>query len=203
MQRRVIQRSIVIGAGAFIAFYPGLAQAMSGVDAIQMLINLSNAYPALWRMLTGACYVIGFLMAIRAVYYLKVYGEMRTMMASQSSLKTPLALLIVAAVLIYIPTGFHVVSQTVFGYSSPLAYSDVTSGMNPVALRAITGLIGIIGLLAFIRGWMMLAASAEHPGGQAKMSTAIVHIIGGLLAMNILGVVDIIWNTFGFTSRIT
>jgi len=201
MQPQVIQRSIL--AGVITALYPELAQALGGVDALQMLTNLSRAYPDIWRLLTAACYIIGFAFAMRGVYYLKAYGEMRTMMASSTSLKTPVAFFIVAAVLIYIPTGFKVISQTVFGYSSPLAYSDVTSGMNPVVLHAITGLISIIGLIAFIRGWLILVANAEHPGGQATLGKALTHIIGGLLAMNVLGVVDIIWNTFGFTSRIT
>ena len=191
---------MMIGVGIIIALFPGLAQAASGVDAIQMLTNLSRSYPALWFMLTGACYVIGFAFAMRGVYYLKQYGEMRTMMASNTSLKTPIAFFIVAAVLIYTPAGFHILSRTVFGYSSPLAYSDVTSGMNPVVLGAITGLVSIIGLIAFIRGWLILVANAEHPGGQATLGKALTHIIGGLLAMNILGVVDIIWSTFGLKS---
>jgi len=200
MQRQMIQRNIIIGAAVFIALFPEIAQAQAttGVDALQMLTNLSKTYPAIWKMLTGACYVIGFVFALRGVYYLKQYGEMRTMMASNTSLKTPIAFFIVASVLIYIPTGFKIISKTIFGYNSPLAYSDVTSGMNPIFLSAITGLVSIIGLIAFIRGWLILVANAEHPGGQATVGKALTHIIGGLLAMNVLGVVDIIWNTFGF-----
>src|SRR4051812_47422213 len=117
MQKK-IQRSIILSIAIFIAFFPRLvfAQATAGVDAIQMLINLSNSYPALWRMITGACYLIGFILSVRGVYYLKQYGELRTMMSTQTSLKTPIVLFIVAAVLIYIPTGFKIVSRTVFGY---------------------------------------------------------------------------------------
>lgn len=196
--QQAMQRNIIIGASVFIALFPEMAQAQSGVDALQMLTNLSKTYPALWQMLTGACYLIGFGLAVRGVYYLKAYGEMRTMMASNTSLKTPVIFFIVASVLIYIPTGFQIVSQTVFGYSSPLTYSNVTSGMNPIVLNAIAGLVSLIGLLAFIRGWLMLVAHAEHPGGQATLGKALTHIIGGLLAINILGVVNVIWNTFGF-----
>jgi intracellular multiplication protein IcmC len=125
------------------------------------------------------------------------------MMASQTSLKVPIMLFIVGSVFIYIPTGFKVINQTIFGYSSPLKYSDVTSGMNPIVLNAITGLIGLIGLISFIRGWMILVAHAQQPGGQATLGKALTHIIGGLFAMNVLGVIDIIWNTFGLTNQIS
>ncbi len=199
MQRHTIRRGIIIAIGVFIAIYPELALAQGGTDALQMLTNLSRAYPALWKMLTGACYVIGFAFAVRGVYYLKQYGEMRTMMASNTSLKTPVVFFIVSAVFIYIPAGFRLLSQTVFGYNSPLAYSHETSGMNPVVLAAITGLISIVGLISFIRGWLILVANTEHPGGQATLGKAITHIIGGLLAINVLGVVDIVWNTFGLS----
>jgi intracellular multiplication protein IcmC len=200
MRSQIIQRNIVIGVGVLITLFPELAYAASAVDAIQMLINLSRTYPALWFMLTGAGYVIGFAFAMRGVYYLKQYGEMRTMMASNTSLKTPIIFFIVSGILIYMPSGFRVISRTVFGYSSPLVYSDVTAGMNPVVLGAITGLVSIIGLIAFIRGWLIMAKNAEHHGGPEGLGKALTHIVGGLLAMNILGVADIIWNTFGLKS---
>jgi intracellular multiplication protein IcmC len=170
----------------------------AGVDAIQMLQNLSKAYPALWKMVTALCYIIGFAFAVRGVYYLKNYGELRTMTATQTSLKIPIVFFIVSAVFLYIPTGYKVVSMTVLGYSSPLAYSSATAGINPMVLHAITGLISFIGLLSFVRGWLILVKHTEQPGGQATLGKALTHIIGGLLAINILGVADIIWNTFGF-----
>jgi intracellular multiplication protein IcmC len=173
--------------------------AVTRADALQMLINLSNAYPALWQMMTALCYIIGFAFAVRGIYYLKMYGELRTMMASQTSLKIPIVYFIVSAVLIYIPSAFRIFNTTFFGYGSPLAYNDVSSSLSPMAMKAIVGLVQFVGLISFIRGWLILVAHAQQPGGQASLGKALTHIIGGLLAINIIGVGQVIWSTFGFT----
>jgi len=180
-----------------------LAQhATTSTDAIQMLINLSNVYPNVWRMITVFCYVAGFGLTLRGIYHLKAYGELRTMMATQTSLKTPIVYFIVAAVMMFSPTAFAIFHQTVFGYSSPLRYDQVDSSIDPNVLRAIVGLVNIVGLISFIRGWFILVAHAQQPGGQATIGKAMTHIIGGLLAMNILGLGRIIWGTFGFNFKI-
>ena len=166
------------------------------MDAIQMLIRFSNSYPAIWGMLTGVCYIIGFCLSLKAVYSLKIYGDMRTMTSTQTSIMGPLTMFIVAAVLIFIPSAFHVLNYTVFGYNSPLSYTQAQTTINPVVIKALVGIVQIVGLIAFIRGWLILSAHAQHPGGQATLGKALTHIIGGLLAVNILGVVDVIWNTF-------
>jgi intracellular multiplication protein IcmC len=189
-----------VGLILLLVLLPEVAMAQSTVatDAIQMLINLSNVYPNLWRMITAFCYVAGFSLALRGVYHLKAYGELRTMMATQTSLKTPIIFFIVAAVLMFIPTGFSMATSTVFGYGSPLKYTDINSTIDPNVLRAIVGLVNLVGLISFIRGWFILVAHAQQPGGQATVGKAATHIIGGLLAMNVVGLGQLIWNTFGF-----
>lgn len=188
-------------------FYPSSLYAQTagggGTDALQMLVNLSKTYPALWKMITGLSYLIGFSLAMRSIYHLKIYGELRTMMSTQTSLKTPVTLMLVAVVLMFIPTAFKMLNLTAFGYGSPLSYEDVSSTMNPVMLKAVAGIVQLVGLIAFIRGWMHLVGHVQQSGGQHTLGKALTHIIGGLLAINIIGVTDIFWNTFGFSSPFT
>ncbi len=169
-----------------------------GLDAITMLVNLSKSFPALWNLVTGGCYVIGMSLAIRAIYYLKVYGELRTMMSTQSSLKVPVTYMLVACVFLFIPTAFQTLTMTFFGTTSPLGYEQVNSTINPVILAALGGFVQLLGLVSFVRGWLQLVENAQSPGGgHASFGKALTHIIGGFLLLNIYGVANVVWNTFG------
>jgi len=191
-----------------ILLVPGLAFAQpapptptapsGGMDAITMLVNLSRTYPDIISLITGACFLIGFILALQGVYYLRAYGDLRTMTASQTSMRTPITLFIVAAIFMYIPNAFQTLITTAFGYDSPLSYDQTSSSIDPIILKALVGIVQIIGLLAFVKGWMILVAHAKSPGGQASLGKGLTHIIGGIFAINIIGVTDVIWNTFGF-----
>ena len=174
--------------------------AATTMDALSMLANLSKSYPALTFMVTGLCYVIGMSLMIRAIYYLKVYGELRTMMSTQSSLKIPMTYMVAGAVFLFIPTAFQTMTMTVFGTSSMLGYENIDSSINPIVLRAVGGFVQLLGFVSFIRGWMILVANATSPGGGgASFGKGLTHIIGGLLLVNIYGVASVVWNTFGLS----
>jgi len=166
------------------------------VDAIKMLENFNNAYPSIIRLVSAFCYLLGFLLIIRGVFYLKMYGELRTMMSTQTSAKIPLFLILVGSLFVFLPSTYNNISISFFGSASVLSYDQVTTSMNPLLLKSIVGVVQIIGLLSFIKGWMILVANAQQPGGQATVGKAITHIIGGLCAYNILGFTNVIWNTF-------
>lgn len=174
-----------------------------------ILANIASTIPSIQRLLTGAAYLIGIAFAFKAIYSLKVYGEARTMMSSNSSIKEPVVYLIVGAIFIYLPTAFQIFMNTTFGYSNILEYAPVGSknstinslfGAGSVVGRPLTLIIQTIGLVAFIRGWVLIARAASHgqpPGGTGK---GLVHVFGGILAMNIVGTLQIINNTLYGTS---
>ncbi|NKB46539.1 MAG: type IV secretion protein IcmC [Legionellales bacterium] len=171
-------------------------------DAVQMLTNLASVQPNLYKLVTGAAYVIGLAFIFRALYHLKIYGELRTMMASQTGLKEPLAYLFVGTMLLYLPTGFSTVMQTAFGYDNVLAYTDwrTTSGSitGPGGV-AILRLVQLVGAIAFVKGWMILARSAGQGGGAQGNTTGkgLTHIFGGVAGMNIVGTANVISSTLG------
>ncbi len=166
-----------------------------------MLINLQSSYPNLWRLLTATAYVVGFFFILRAIHYMKVYGEMRTMMASNASVKTPVTLIIVGSALIYAPTAFQTLMMTTFGSANvtPLSYAGHYSGWSNQATVALLGLVQIIGLIAFIRGWIFLARAGEQSSQPGAFGKGMTHIIGGLLAINIVGTWDVIKATLGYS----
>jgi intracellular multiplication protein IcmC len=140
---------------------------------------------------------------MKALYCLKTYGESKTMMSGNTSIKEPLSYFLVGSVLVYLPTGFQILMNSTFGpNSSILAYADSSNptmdavfGQNSAVGTALALIIQTIGLIAFIRGWVLIAKSASQgqpPGGTGK---GMVHVFGGILAMNIVGTLEIINNT--------
>ncbi|NBX74620.1 MAG: hypothetical protein EBQ89_10045, partial [Alphaproteobacteria bacterium] len=56
--------------------------------------------------------------------------------------------------------------------------------------------IQLIGLIAFIRGWVMIKHAAES-FGQQTVGQGLVHVIGGIIALNIFKFLEIADRTFG------
>jgi intracellular multiplication protein IcmC len=172
---------------------------------VDILTNLANSMVPVQKMLTGGAYLMGIAFVFKAITSFKSYGESRTAMSGGGShIKEPITFLMVGAILLYFPTSFKIFMQTSFGYSSVLQYAPINSGSD--ALNTLFGsgsavgeplsvIIRVIGLIAFIRGWVLIARSASQgqpPGGTGK---GFVHVFGGILAMNIVGTINVINNT--------
>jgi intracellular multiplication protein IcmC len=141
---------------------------------------------------TASAYLFGLVFIFRGVYGLKVYGDMRTMMSSGSNIKGPLILLLVGSALMFFPTTKSVFLETTFGVGqqTPLSYDSVT-GMDVQTFRALLGFVQLVGVISFVRGWIILAHSAS-PSSQSQFPKAIIHIIAGLLAINIQGTINVV-----------
>jgi len=173
-------------------------------DQVDIINNIASNLEQVQKLVSGAAYIMGLSFGIKAIFCLKQYGESRTMMSSSTSVKEPVVYFLVASMLLYLPTAFEIMMNTTFGYSSVLAYAPIGSnnsgldtlfGQNSAVGESLSMIIRTIGLIAFIRGWVMIARSASQgsqPGGTGK---GLMHIFGGILAMNIVGTLQIINNT--------
>ncbi|HHT0593027.1 TPA: type IV secretion protein IcmC [Legionella anisa] len=176
---------------------------------VNILTNVANSLIPVERMITGGAYLIGCAFLFKAVYSLKTYGEARTMMSSNTSMKEPIVYLLVGAIFIYFPSAFSSLMVSTFGYQNVLQYAPVSSnnstldtlfGTGSVVGRPLTIIIQVIGLVAFVRGWVLIARSASQgqpPGGTGK---GLMHVFGGILAINIVGTIEMINNTLYGTS---
>ncbi|KTD05941.1 IcmC (DotE) [Legionella gratiana] len=171
---------------------------------VNILANVANNLIPVERLITGGAYLIGCAFLFKAIYSLKVYGEARTMMSSNTSIKEPVIYLFVGALFIYFPSAFETMMQTTFGYTNVLQYAP-TGGSNPTldtlfgtgsaVGKPLTIMIQVIGLVAFVRGWVLIARSASQgqpPGGTGK---GLIHVFGGILAINIVGTIQMFINT--------
>lgn len=168
-----------------------------------ILRNIAETLAPVERMITGMAYVMGIAFAFKAIYSLKVYGEARTMMASNASLKEPLTYLLVAAVFIYLPVAMQVLLTTTFGESTILEYAPLNSpnsalgifGSDSAVGRPLSLIIQVIGLIAFVRGWVLIARGAGQGGQPGTTGKGLMHVFGGILAINIVKTLEIINNT--------
>lgn len=171
-------------------------------DVGQIFINLSESLPALWEMVTGGAYLMGVSFAARGVYQLRQYGELRAMMSTQTNLKGILILFVVAAVFMYLPTAFDVMMATSFGYTTPLSalsyQGPSVGGLSEDAMTALIELVQFTGLVAFIRGWLIIVKSSQ-PGSQGGFAKGMTHIIGGILTINVVGTEQVLAATLGFS----
>lgn len=172
------------------------------IDIAQMLVNLEGSLNPVSQLVTGSAYLIGIILVFKAFYHLKVYGEARTMMSSQTSIKTPVTYMIVGAVFLWLPTAFYSILATGYGGGARiLSYDEWVGASNltrqgRVVMGAIFRLVQIIGLIAFIRGWMYISKGADK-GAQAQTGKALTHIVGGILGMNIVWTANVLQATVG------
>lgn len=180
----------------------GITNWISGQADI--LYNIAQNLVPVQRMVTGVAYLMGIGFAFKAIYTLKGYGESKAMMSNNASMKEPLVYFLVAAVLLYLPTAVEITLNSTFGSSSILQYAPIDSansgldalfGSNSLVGESLSIIIQTIGVIAFVRGWVLIARSAsqgQQPGGTGK---GLVHVFGGILAMNIVGTLEIVNNT--------
>ena len=167
-----------------------------------VLINLANSLIPVEKLLTGAAYIIGIVFAIKALLLLKSQSESRSRAGGGPT--EPLIYLFVAAMLIYFPSAFEVLMNTTFGYSNVLAYApnnnqmpmiNTLFGQDSPLGQALTIIIQLVGLISYVRGWLLIAkagGAGQQPGNVGKGMT---HIFAGVLAMNIIGTLQVISNT--------
>lgn len=165
-----------------------------------VLINLANSLIPVEKTITGASYLMGLAFGIKAIVTLKIHGEQRSSMGA-GGMKEATIYLMVSAMLLYYPTAFEVIMNSTFGYSSVLAYSSLSASANLFGSDSAVGMalftiIQVIGLIAFIRGWLLIARSGSGQGGQpGTIGKGFMHVFGGVLAMNMTGTMEVFHNT--------
>jgi len=170
-------------------------------DISHILASINEQLPGLWRVVTGGTFLVGMVFAFKALYQFKEYGELRTMMSSQTDLRKPLTCFLIAIVLLYWPTVYHATMQTFFKVSTytPYAYRSEWGGTEFNKMVSIAGnIIRFIGFVAFIRGWVLLTHVGQQGAQPGAFGKALAHIIAGIFAINIFGTWAILAATFGF-----
>lgn len=169
-------------------------------DVSQTLIELkSSTLGSVWTMLIMLSQVIAIGYAFLAILKLKKFGHNSNMMASHPSLMGPIVHLFIAAALFFLPLTLDTIINTMWGYdySSIKSYISTSNSNWDALIQPVIIMIRIIGLIAFIRGWIILGRAASEGSQPGTVGKALTHIVGGVLGINIVGTITVLQNTFG------
>jgi len=135
---------------------------------------------------------LGLSLFLGGLFKLKKYGEMRTFMSTQMSLSRPLGMLIGGVALLCLPLVTSTLLSAIWGTSSLIAYPVVP---NPQAQEIIFGIIltiRLVGVMGVMRGIILLSRAGGEQSQPGSIGKAVLHLVGGLMCLNIMSV----WNIF-------
>jgi len=179
--------------------YANTAYAAFVPNAGTMLQNLTVAVPQLMRLVTALAYVMGLFMLIKGVYALKQYGESKSMMSTEHSLKGPMLFIFVGTMLLYLPTSIQVGTSSFWANSTPLVYiPDAATNSWSTFINDIFMVIQLVGVISFVRGMVKLTHLSGSHGQPGTLGTAMAHIIAGILCINMYQFLQVIFNTLGY-----
>lgn len=167
-------------------------------NALQILVNIQSQLGAIQDFLNALCFVLGVVFIGVAIFKLKQYGQMTVMMSTHASLGPSLAYLIVGAGLLYMPTLLDTMTVSLWGYGYDEIPGYTDQGGNYADIMVpIVALIQVIGFIAFIRGWIMLARLGGGHSQPGTLGKGLIHMLGGLLAINVVGTIEMLRETIG------
>jgi len=123
MMSKQVKKGIMLLVGAILCLCVGTAfAAVSGIGSVAS--NVTGNLGGIARLITAGSYVAGFGFAVGAIVKFKAHKDNPT----QIPISMPIALLFVAAALIFIPSVFRSTGMTLFGDVSGVGkVSGITS----------------------------------------------------------------------------
>jgi intracellular multiplication protein IcmC len=168
-------------------------------DLANILQHFQAQLGPVYTLVVALAYVLGVWFIADSIFKLKKYGQARTMMSTNMSMAKPLVLLGLGLSLLYFPTliGTSISTFWLYGSSSVLKYPQEPSSWDAF-VRPLIDTIRLFGLIAIIRGVVILTRLSHENPQPGTMGKGLMHIIAGTLAVNIVGTIQIVKATFGF-----
>ena len=179
-----------------------VAKVFSSDYSIQSIMDgISRSLPEMTALVTSLMYIVGFWIIFRSVYGLREAAESKQMMSQKTGIFKPIMGLIAGGALVFFPQAIHMAMGTFYAQTIPksiISYTQNIQSDNKQLVTDILRFIQFIGLVAFFRGWIIISNLGEQSQAQGSgLGKALTHLIGGTLAMNIVGTIDILKATFG------
>ena len=179
------------------------------VDLGTALENLTFAFESLVNLVGAISYVMGLYFIFRGIGMYKIFATQSFASAQKGEVAGPMVFMFVGAILMYFPSTLDTSMQTLFGYGTkdlPVAeemvgYASLTGSSDN--WKEISGVLikymKLIGFIAFLRGWTILSKMGHSGSQPGSMGKGIIHVIAGVLLINIVDTVSLLAETFGFT----
>ncbi len=153
------------------------------------------------EFMLGLFYLTGIAFVFTGVNKMKKLGHRTAFMNVDSGITGPLIMVFLGAMLIFFPSFLEVLSQSI--WASPdiaelgdLAYADSDQSLLSKIGPMVT-IIQFIGLIAILRGFLILTKVTGQGAQPGTISKGFIHIIGGVMAVHIVRTAEVMINTFG------
>lgn len=186
------------------------------LDIHDILENVRKVIDPFYILLNYIALIAGVGFMFRGLGLLKKFGMPLTQASQPGEIAGPLVYIVIGSILMYMPLSANILSYSLLGLGGGGVTIETTAFASkmtpasasilayaPVGLEAqwqdiadtIILYVNFIGYIAFIRGWIILG-KAGQPGVQpGTLPRGLVHIIGGILAINFMPMFEVVKNT--------
>ena len=162
----------------------------------EMLESIAASIPSLVTLAQVFSYLTGVTLIIGSLYKLRTYGDFRVMMFAGVDIKGPFGTIFFGTFLIWLPSTLTTVTATFFGVGEPIGYDEGSGGsIYDLGIEVAMQIIAFVGLVAFIRGFMIMSRLGQQNQQPGTFAKGLSHIVGGIMAYHIGPTVDVIRNT--------
>ncbi|MBL8260050.1 MAG: hypothetical protein JNM60_09610 [Candidatus Competibacteraceae bacterium] len=166
------------------------------VPSLELVAALvTYAAQQLHRLFENAGFVIGF-----AFVGMGLYG---CYACAKDRFRRPwnaLALCFAGVGLVYLGNWYHAASATFLAIDHTLMYAPPTSDWSTLMMGACVTVLQLLGLVACQRAWFLTRLVGSGELGRLALSRASVFFVAGVLALNIVQTVRVLFATLGTTS---
>lgn len=158
--------------------------------------HLIDQYQPVRQLVSGGAFVIGMGLVAGSVLKLRQAGQ--NAQHHHGGWGAPLSGMVAGSMLLYLPSALDSMMMTTFGNTSVLSYSGgALPEQSAMVMKAVVGFIQLVGLIAFIRGWMLVRKAGDSNNQNGEIGRGITHIVGGVLTINLVATVQMFGATLG------
>lgn len=183
-----------------LGYFSLIPSAYAVPNIADMVQSIAETVPQLMSFTTALAYVFGFWFVFHGLILLKKYGMQRTQMSGDASMAGPLLNIFVGAALLYLPSTIQSGMATFWANPNPYGYDTKGDESWDTFIAACFMIIQLVGVIAFIRGLMMLTKLGQGGGQQAGFGRAAAHIIGGIFCIDMYDFLQAVFSTLGLDS---
>jgi intracellular multiplication protein IcmC len=146
-------------------------------------------------------YVVGVGFVFSGINRLKKLGHRTAFMNVDAGVTGPMMLVIIGACLTALPTFLTSINKTIYNEGSIAAAADLAYAKSNTdfiqQIKPVIFIIQLIGMIALLRGFLILSKATGQGAQPGTISKGFIHIIGGVLAVNIVATANVFTKTFG------
>jgi len=161
-----------------------------------MLEGLAEQLPSLITLVKVFAYLAGLILIGGALYKMRTFGDHRMMMhGGGADVKSALGSVIFGTFLIWLPQTLETVSGTFWGVGEPIGYEPGGVDLFDQGIAVCMEIIAFVGLVAFVRGLILMAKLGQQGQQPNMFGKAMSHIVGGILAYHLGATIEVIRGT--------